>query len=124
MYRLIIDIGEPLNALFCEALVEVIGNCEVTPLTENYCVLEGFKMDGSKEFFNKLLKFVDQSSNKSLIAASKVGIDDQIQWLLDFPEKGLLCEFEPPEIILFNKIQISNQLWCVIPWSTPILEEF
>lgn len=117
MSRLIVHLKAPLNASFCVDLVVAFGNCRVTPLIENCCIVEGYKMEYTKNGFLHLLEFIQIYANKAFLTLTYEDLDIQVQWLKIFPEKGLICSFEPPEIITITKIQLNNQLWCLIPWK-------
>lgn len=124
MHRLIVQLKEPLNASFCEAVVSSFGHCEIVPLTENYCVVEGFKMDVSAFSFEKILDFTRLNVNKAFLAVVNEDLDNQVHWLNIFPESGLLCSFEPPKVITYSKTQINHQLWCLSPWKQQVTDDF
>ncbi len=124
MHRLIVDIGEPLNASFCEAVLALLGKCEIIPFTENYCVVEGFKMEQSSIAFDKLLHFTEQFVNRAFLASSNGDLDTQLHQLHQSPKNAFICEFEPPEMILFSKRQINEILWCILPWEKITGDDF
>jgi len=124
MHWLLIDIGKPLDASFCEAVVKLFGQCEVIPLTENYSAVEGFRIEHSLESIKNLLQLIEQHAHKAILADVRNNFDTQMHWLQIFPEKGLLCDFEPPEISMFTKIQLKDHLWCLIPWDELTADDF
>lgn len=112
MQRLIVELKEPLNASFCEDIVKFLGKCELTPLTENYCVLEGFKMDYSQSCFEKLLQFTEQSTNRVFLASEHGDLDLQLYHLQKCNKNIFMSEFEPPN--LHSKHCVSEELWIIL----------
>ena len=121
MQRLIVQLKEPLNTSFCEVLVESFGRCELTPLTENYCMLEGFKMNNSSTCFEGLLQIVKQYANRAFLASLIGELDSQLHQLQQCSENAFLSEFEPPNLLLYRKHIVSEQLWIVI---SVLLDDF
>lgn len=119
MHRLIIHLKEPLNTSFCEGLVALLGNCDVIPFTENYCVIEGFKMDNSLISFEKLLQLMKQNANRSFLASLKGDLGSQLQQLDKCPENSFLSEIEPTKTLFWSMLKVNNELWCLLPWEEP-----
>ena len=124
MHRLVVRLEEPLNAPFCEVVVALLGQCDVIPFTDNYCAIKDFKMEYSPTNFKKLLHFSEQYANKAFLADSNGDLDSQLHQLHQSPENAFICEFEPPEILLWSKIQINEQFWCMLPWEKPTIDDF
>ena len=114
MYRLIIDAVEPLNAQFCEALVAVLGGCEVIPLTENYCAVEGFKMECTESGFQCLLAFIEKHANSAFLGNIKGSVNDQVLLMQKSIGNALICDFEPPKILLHEVVGINSKTWLIL----------
>ena len=83
MHRLIVQLRKPLDADFCEALVELLGECEVTPLTESFCVLEGFEMDNINSEFELLSAFREAYVQRSFWILAESDLEEQINKLCE-----------------------------------------
>ena len=96
MHRLIVQLKEPLNASFCEAVVNLFGQCELIPMTRDICLLEGLKKGCSSEDFYCLLKFINTHTTKALLANALYDKNLQVQQLVKAEDCGLYTIEEPP----------------------------
>lgn len=119
MHRLIVHLKEPLNASFCEAVVKLFGQCELIPMTEDYCVIQGLKLDSESQYFERCLQFNETMAYKSFLGALDSDMDMQLDLLVKSPTKTLISDFKPPKVILFSRFEVSKNIWSTHPWSEP-----
>lgn len=119
MHRLIVQLKEPLNASFCESVVNLFGECELIPLSEDYCVLEGLNLKDDAQNFEVLLQFIKTNANKAFLATLKSKMDYQFSILISSPKKVILSDFQLNNILLYNTHELKKDLWVTIPWIEP-----
>lgn len=119
MHRLIVQLKKPLNASFCEAVVNSFGECTLIPIAEGYCVVEGLKISANDQYFEKFLQFNNKRANKSFLGTLNNDIDTQLANLSNSPKKAFLSDFKPPKVILYSRFKLSENLWSTNPWDDP-----
>jgi len=116
VHRLIVETEDQLNASFCGALVSAIGKCEVIPLTGNFCVIEGFKMDDSATHFERLLKCTVEHTKRAFLVNTEGDLDMQLEKFLEVEYCGMYTIDKPP-FGLWSVSNSNNGLFHILPWG-------
>lgn len=114
MHRLIVQLKEPLNASFCEAVVNLFGQCELIPMTEDYCVVEGVEIEEFDACLGSLLELRRSFMLKAFLANLHGDFEDQTILLQECQNDTMICDYNPKIPTSYKSSLTAENTWLII----------